>query len=99
MDRQVPAGGPGSVWRYGETQDTAQSHTTDGHSALAEFTAKLTLKGSSFSYSFPAYSMTVLDLGAQNRDIPEISPLLRPSHQMAVLRGSTNVAPSLDPTG
>jgi hypothetical protein len=51
------------VWQYGENQDTAQSHTVDGHSALASFTAALNPSGSSFSYSFPAYSMTVLDLG------------------------------------
>jgi hypothetical protein len=50
------------VWQYGKTQDTAQSQTTDGHSALANFTATLTVSGSSFSYTFPAYSMTVLDL-------------------------------------
>ena len=52
-----------NVWQYGEAQDTAQSQTTDGHSALANFTANLTVSGSTFSYSFPAYSMTVLDLG------------------------------------
>jgi hypothetical protein len=51
------------VWQYGENQDTAQSHTVDGHSALASFTAALNPSGSSFSYSFPAYSMSVLDLG------------------------------------
>jgi alpha-L-arabinofuranosidase len=52
-----------TVWQYGEAQDTAQSETTTGASALANFTANLTVNGSTFSYSFPAYSMTVLDLG------------------------------------
>jgi alpha-L-arabinofuranosidase len=52
-----------TVWQYGEAQDTAQSETTNGASALANFTADLTVSGSTFSYSFPAYSMTVLDLG------------------------------------
>jgi alpha-L-arabinofuranosidase len=52
-----------NVWQYGEAQDTAQSQTSDGHSALANFSANLTVNGSAFSYSFPAYSMTVLDLG------------------------------------
>ena len=33
------------VWQYGEAQDTAQSQTSDGHSALANFTATLTLSG------------------------------------------------------
>lgn len=50
------------VWQYGKTQDTAQSQTTDGHSALANFSATLALSGSNFSYTFPSYSMTVLDL-------------------------------------
>ncbi len=52
-----------NVWQYGEAQDTAQSQTTDGHSTLANFVANLTVNGSTFTYSFPAYSMTVLDLG------------------------------------
>lgn len=52
-----------NVWQYGEAQDNAQARTSDGHSALANFTAALSLNGSSFSDSFPAYSMTVLDLG------------------------------------
>ena len=59
-----------TVWQYGEAQDTAQSQTTDGHSALANFTANLTVNGSTFSYSFPAYSMTVLDLGKASSDRP-----------------------------
>ena len=52
-----------TVWQYGEAQDTAQSQSTTGASALANFTATLTVNGSTFSYSFPAYSMTVLVLG------------------------------------
>jgi hypothetical protein len=51
-----------SVWQYGKTQDTAQSQTTDGHSALAHFSTTLSVSGSSFSYTFPSYSMTVLDI-------------------------------------
>ena len=49
-------------WQYGEAQDTAQSQTTDGHSALLSSTPTLSIAGSGFSSSFPAYSMTVLDL-------------------------------------
>ena len=49
-------------WQYGEAQDTAQSQTTDGHSSLANSSQALTTSGSNFSDSFPAYSMTVLDL-------------------------------------
>jgi len=54
--------GHAQVWQYGETQDYAQSQTTDGFAALANFTTTLALNGSSFNYTFPAYSMTVLDL-------------------------------------
>jgi hypothetical protein len=51
------------VWQYGETQDNAQEASSNGQSALANFSTTLTLNGSNFSYSFPEYSMTVLDLG------------------------------------
>jgi hypothetical protein len=57
------------VWQYGKTQDTAQSQTTDGHAALANFTATLTLSGRRFSYLFPSYSMTVLDLARAPRSV------------------------------
>ena len=55
-------GGPAQVWQYGKAQDTAQSLTTDGASSLASSSTTLSLNGASFSYSFPAYSMTVLDV-------------------------------------
>ena len=50
------------VWQYGEAQDTAQSQSSTGQSALANSTTTLSLNGSNFSYTFPAYSMTVLQL-------------------------------------
>ncbi|MGO9924208.1 MAG: cellulose binding domain-containing protein [Isosphaeraceae bacterium] len=62
LDNFQPAA-QATVWQYGEAQDTAQSQSSTGASALANFTAALTVSGSTFSYSFPAYSMTVLDLG------------------------------------
>ncbi len=52
------------IWQYGEAQDTAQSLSTDGSSALANSTATLNVSGGSFNYTFPAYSMTVLDLAS-----------------------------------
>jgi autotransporter-associated beta strand protein len=55
-------GGPVQVWQYGKVQDTAQSRSTSGKSALADLSRTLSLSGSDFSYAFPAYSMTVLDL-------------------------------------
>ncbi len=50
------------VWQYGEAQDTAQSQSSTGQSALANSTTTLSLNGSNFSFTFPAYSMTVLQL-------------------------------------
>ncbi|HEX4141974.1 MAG TPA: MBG domain-containing protein [Pirellulales bacterium] len=50
------------VWQYGETQDTAQSQSATGASVLANSTVALNTSGASFSYTFPAYSMTVLDV-------------------------------------
>jgi alpha-L-arabinofuranosidase len=50
------------IWQYGEAQDTAQSESADGQSALANFTAGLDVSGSGFSYAFPAYSMSVVVL-------------------------------------
>ena len=50
------------VLQYGEAQDTAQSESSTGQSALATFTTALSLSGSDFSLAFPAYSMSVLEL-------------------------------------
>ena len=63
-------GASAQVWQYGETQDTAQSLTANGASALANSSATLSLSGASFSYAFPAYSMTVLDL----TPVPIVTP-------------------------
>jgi len=51
-----------TLWQYGKAQDTAQSKLPSGSAALAHFIATLTVTGSNFSYQFPSYSMTVLDL-------------------------------------
>jgi alpha-L-arabinofuranosidase len=64
---------PGSsaqVWQYGEAQDTAQAESTTGASGLAGSTATLSVSGTTFSYSFPAYSMTVLNLAP----VPGVNP-------------------------
>ncbi len=55
-------GGAAQVWQYGKVQDAAQSQTADGSSALANFDTTLGQSGGHFTYLFPAYSMTVLDL-------------------------------------
>jgi alpha-L-arabinofuranosidase len=68
----VPSG-QAQVWQYGEAQDSAQSQTTDGSAALANSTTTLTLNGNSFNYTFPAYSMTVLDLTPSTVPIATLS--------------------------
>ena len=66
--------GQATVWQYGKAQDTAQSQTTNGQSALANFTQTLSVNGSSFSDFFPQYSMTVIDLApaVSNSSAPTI---------------------------
>jgi len=54
--------GAAQVWQYGKAEDLAQSLTTNGASMLTHTSASLTVNGTNFSYAFPAYSMTVLDL-------------------------------------
>ena len=56
------------VWQYGEAQDTAQSQTTDGASALASLAATLTLSGGSFSYTLPGVFDDRARPGADERD-------------------------------
>ncbi|HEY1921620.1 MAG TPA: hypothetical protein VGG44_02550, partial [Tepidisphaeraceae bacterium] len=56
--------GQADVWQYGEAQDNAQAASSDGSSALANFSTVLSLNGVNFNYTFPAYSMTVLQLSA-----------------------------------
>jgi hypothetical protein len=60
-----------TLWQYGKAQDTAQSQSTDGHSSLANFTQTLSLSGSTFSLSFPQYSMTLLDLSPASASLPD----------------------------
>jgi len=54
--------GQAQFWQYGEAQDYAQSQSTTGAASLANFNTALSFSGGSFSYAFPAYSMTVIDL-------------------------------------
>jgi alpha-L-arabinofuranosidase len=50
------------VWQYGKAEDTAQSRTADGSASPTSTDATLALNASSFSYTFPSYSMTVIEL-------------------------------------
>ncbi len=80
-------GSQATIHQYGMTQDTAQSQTTDGASSLANFTASLSVSGNNFSYSFPAYSMTVIDLSpAANPAPPTVAT---PASAPAIVSGTT----------
>ena len=84
-------GGPAQVWQYGETQDTAQSQSSNGASALASISTSLSLSGANFSYTFPAYSMTVLDLTPAPTVVAQAaatsSPVTGASTALSVLGG------------
>ena len=67
------------MWQYGKTEDTAQSQTADGHSQLTNSNPTLTLNGSNFSFNFPSYSMTVIDLAPAMRRFQESSILIHSS--------------------
>jgi hypothetical protein len=54
--------GQAQIWQYGEVQDDAQENSSTGASALANFNTSLALTVGNFTYSFPSYSMTVIDL-------------------------------------
>lgn len=55
--------GAAQFWQYGKTEDTAQSQTADGHASATSFSQNLTITGNTnFSYTFPSYSMTVIEL-------------------------------------
>jgi alpha-L-arabinofuranosidase len=59
------AGAAAHVWQYGKAEDTAQSLTTDGNAALTSTNVSLSGGGGgagTFSYTFPSYSMTVIEL-------------------------------------
>jgi hypothetical protein len=51
------------VWQFGSVEDNVAKNSTNGLTALSNSMQALSLSGaSSFSYSFPSLSMTVLDL-------------------------------------
>jgi hypothetical protein len=82
------------VWQYGEAQDYAQSQTTDGSAALANFTTTVTLSGSSLNYTFPAYSMTVLDLSP----VSKLTPTITWANPSDIVYGTTLSSTQLDAT-
>ena len=55
-----------NAWQFGKAEDLAQSQTSDGSASLTHTT--FTIGGSPFNYTFPAYSMTVIDLAPDSSD-------------------------------
>jgi hypothetical protein len=92
-------GAQATVWQYGEAQDTAQSQSSTGASALANFTTSLTLSGSSFTYSFPSYSMSVLVLSPASTSGPTFTN--QASASPSPVTGASTVLSALatDPAG
>ena len=86
------------VFQYGEAQDTAQSHSSDGQSALDSFPATLPLSGSSFSYAFPAYSMSVLALSQTSSD-PTITDPAAASPTLVTGTSTVLSVSATDPAG
>jgi hypothetical protein len=94
----VPAS-QATVWQYGETQDTAQSNSSTGASALANFTTNLTVNGSTFSYSFPAYSMSVLVLTPTASSGPTIVNAAKANPSPVTGKSTVLTALATDPAG
>ena len=56
--------GAAQAWQYGKAEDLAQSQSSTAAASLTYSSTTLSLSGANFSYTFPSYSMTVLDLTA-----------------------------------
>jgi hypothetical protein len=54
--------GQAQFWQYGQVQNNSQSQSPTGASSLASFSGTVNLNNGNFTYAFPAYSMTVIDL-------------------------------------
>ena len=86
--------GAATIWQYGETQDTAQKNSGNGSSSLADSNVTLSMSGSNFSYTFPAYSMTVLDLTVAQPPTVATPATASPSPATASARPSACWAPT-----
>ncbi len=74
-----------TFWQYGETEDAAQRRIATGSASLAHFSDTLSINDDSFAYSFPAYSMTVVDLAPASN----LAPTIRAPATAAVIHGKT----------
>jgi hypothetical protein len=54
--------GQATLWQYGKDQDNAQRDSADGAASLLRADLDVNVNGGQFSFTFPSYSMTVLDL-------------------------------------
>jgi hypothetical protein len=95
---------PASLWTYGQAEDTAQGLTADGSASLTQSGPLIGLDivgGPSFGWTFPAYSMSVLDLVPNVRPefgggIPGPVPLAAIPHEGAAPADAPR-APAIDP--
>jgi alpha-L-arabinofuranosidase len=90
---QFSTSGAAEVWQYGEAQDTAQSHSASGASSLKDFDTALTVTDDSFDFTFPAYSMTVIDL------TPGIAPMAPIAAEPTTTGGTTTNLIATVPNG
>jgi hypothetical protein len=89
--------GQAEIWQYGETQDTAQSQSTTGASALANSSTTFTITNSggvaSFSDTFPQYSMSVIQL------TPDSGPVVNVAASGTPTSAGTGVVLSVGASG
>jgi hypothetical protein len=89
--------GQAEIWQYGETQDTAQSQSKTGASALANSSTNFTITNTggtaSFSDTFPQYSMTVIQL------TPDTAPIVNVAATGTLTVPGTGVALAVGATG
>jgi hypothetical protein len=94
IDGFTPSSGA-TAWQYGEAEDTAQSQSADGAASLTasqpalKLTVDTTGQGTSafFNMTFPAYSMTVLDLAPA--PTTPLSLVMNTQPPASVVAGST----------
>lgn len=55
-------GGAATLWQYGKAEDTAQQFSVTGAASLTQTSVSIQVATGSFTFSFPSYSMSVLDL-------------------------------------
>jgi hypothetical protein len=66
----VPSG-QSTLWQYGKAEDNAQRDSRDGSASLSQTNPILQINDGSFPFTFPSYSMSVLDLAPATAPGPD----------------------------